>query len=286
MPQVSVIGTGSMGSALAHCLLKQGFEVTVWNRSGDKTAPLVEAGAKPADTVRQAVAASPLVLTCVKNHSTTLALMEPLGAALSGKTVFDLSTGGASEAIALVAELEAQGADYMLGMINAYPSDIGKDTTAILTVSSSDTWHNFGEVVRKLGGASQRVGSEAGALAALFAALFTTRQGFMFGMIHGALVCEKAEVPLQMFADQIPVSMKLMQDYYNLFRRTVPTGEYDGAEATLAVYTAALDDALGTFLECGAPSRLPQLMYDLAHDAIRDGYGDKQLTSLVEQMLK
>lgn len=274
-----------MGSALAHCLLKNGFRVTVWNRSAGKTAPLIQEGATPADTLEQAIAASPLILTCVKNHTTTLNLLQPLGAMLAGKTVFDLSTGGATEAIALVAELEAQGAGYMLGMINAYPSDIGHAATTILTVSSAETWQAYGNIVRRLGGASRRVGSEPGALAALFAALFTTRQAFMFGMIHGALVCRKAEVPLQVFSDQIPVSMKLMQDYYKLFARTVPTGDYDNAEATLAVYAAALDDALNTFKESGAPAALPQLMADLTHDAMRDGYGDKQLTALVQQML-
>jgi 3-hydroxyisobutyrate dehydrogenase-like beta-hydroxyacid dehydrogenase len=286
MVHATVVGTGAMGSALARCLLKNGHSVTVWNRTADKADALVEAGAALADTLELAVAASPLILTCLKNNATTLQLMQPLGNALSGKTVFDLSTGGAAEAIALVSELETQGADFMLGMINAYPSHIGQDTTSILTVSSSDTWHAYGDVVRQLGGASRRVGSEPGALAALFAALFVTRQGFMLGMIHGALVCQKAEVPLHVFADQIPVSMKLMQDYYKLFADTVPTGNSDNAEATLAIYADAMDNALATFKESGAPSALPQLLCDLAHAAIRDGYGDKQLTVLAEQMLE
>lgn len=112
MPQVSVVGTGVVGSALARCLLENGFDVTVWNRSADKT-------------------------------------------------VSDLCTGGATEAVTPVAELELRGGpDHMLGTINAYPSDIGRDATAILAVSSPDAWHSYGGVVRKSGG--PRAGSAVG----------------------------------------------------------------------------------------------------------------------------
>jgi 3-hydroxyisobutyrate dehydrogenase len=56
--RVAVLGTGTMGAAMARSLLRSRFNVTVWNRSEDKTTPLVEAGARlatdPADAVRDA----------------------------------------------------------------------------------------------------------------------------------------------------------------------------------------------------------------------------------------
>ena len=39
MSEVSVIGLGNMGSALARALLENGRQVTVWNRSPRKAAP-------------------------------------------------------------------------------------------------------------------------------------------------------------------------------------------------------------------------------------------------------
>jgi 3-hydroxyisobutyrate dehydrogenase len=57
-PRVAVLGTGTMGAAMARALLRSGFGVTVWNRSPEKTRPLVDAGAQmeaaPADAVRDA----------------------------------------------------------------------------------------------------------------------------------------------------------------------------------------------------------------------------------------
>jgi 3-hydroxyisobutyrate dehydrogenase len=56
--RVAQLGTGRMGAPMANNLLRAGFPVTVWNRSPEAAAPLVEAGAtlasSPADAVRDA----------------------------------------------------------------------------------------------------------------------------------------------------------------------------------------------------------------------------------------
>jgi 3-hydroxyisobutyrate dehydrogenase-like beta-hydroxyacid dehydrogenase len=118
-------------------------------------------------------------------------------------------------------------------------------------------------------------------VAALFAALFTTRQGFMSGMIYGGLVCKQAGIPLDAFTQQIPVSLGMLPSYYQYFADTVPGGNFDNPPATMATYVAALDDALSTFKATGAPAELPQLFSDLAHRGMDAGLQDKALTALV-----
>ena len=71
MTDISLIGLGNMGAALARTLLASGRSVTVWNRTEAKADPLVAAGAARADTPFAAIAASPVVLACVKNHQAT-----------------------------------------------------------------------------------------------------------------------------------------------------------------------------------------------------------------------
>ena len=51
---VGFLGLGLMGSAIAKNLLKAGHDVTVWNRSPDKTNELVAAGARLASTPAEA----------------------------------------------------------------------------------------------------------------------------------------------------------------------------------------------------------------------------------------
>jgi len=284
MQSISVIGLGDMGTALANTLINKGYSVTVWNRSAAKAGSLVSAGATLADTASEAVAASSASITCIKSHRQTRELLAKDPVVLNGKTIIELSTGDASDAEDLVAFLESHGADFLLGMINAYPSKVGEDETTIITVGAEATWAEYRPVMKALGGKSTCVGDQPAALAALFAALFTTRQGFMFGMIYGALACQKAGIPLNAFVDQIPVTMKVMQDYYDVFAATVPSGNYSDPEASINTYAAAVDDALGTFKSLGARVELPQLMHDLIHHGVESGHGDKQLTALVKLM--
>lgn len=285
MSDVTVLGLGAMGATLAACLLRAGLDVCVWNRTPDKAAPLVALGARQEKTAGDAIAASPVVITNIKSHLETCAMLEPLAASLAGKTVVELSTGDAVDAEKLVALLDSAGADYMIGMINAYPSGIGKPDTTILTVSQPETWDRHSKIVKLLGGKSAWIGTEPAALAAMFAGLFTARQGFMFGMIYGATVCQKAGVPLAAYVQQLPVTMNLMQDYYRVFSETVPEGTYDDPEASMATYAAALDDALRTFQATGAPEALPRLMYDQVRAAMENGLHNKQMTALVDYFL-
>jgi 3-hydroxyisobutyrate dehydrogenase-like beta-hydroxyacid dehydrogenase len=211
-----------------------------------------------------------------------MALLEGFATSLQGKTIIELSTGSATGAEALAELLSENGADWLIGIINAYPTAIGKPETVLTMVGAADAWETWKPVINTLGGSSTHVGAEAGMAAALFAALFTTRQGFMFGMIYGGLVCKKAGIPLDTFASQVPVSLGVLPSYHKYFADTVPGGNFDNPPATMTTYAAALDDALSTFKDVGAPAELPQLFSDLAHKGLDAGLSDKALTALVE----
>lgn len=284
MAKLAVLGLGFMGSALAHCLIETGHEVSVWNRTPGKAKALAKAGAQVCTSADDAIGASDFAIICIKSHKETVELVGGLSTSLEGKTICDMSTGDTADADALVSMLGERGAAYMLGMINAYPSGIGKADTTILTVGSVGTWDRYSDIIRILGGKSANVGERPSALAALFAGLFTVRQGFMFGMIFGALVCQKAGIPLQVYSDQLPATLKLVNDYHNLFARTVPTEDYGNAEASMKVYALAQEDALKTFKSLQAPAEFMQLMYGRTKCAWDDGLGDRQLTALVKHM--
>jgi 3-hydroxyisobutyrate dehydrogenase len=53
---VAVLGLGTMGSGLAFRLIEQGIPVRVWNRTAERAAPLVEAGAVAAGGPAEAAA--------------------------------------------------------------------------------------------------------------------------------------------------------------------------------------------------------------------------------------
>jgi 3-hydroxyisobutyrate dehydrogenase-like beta-hydroxyacid dehydrogenase len=60
---IAVVGLGAMGAGAARRLLDQGRRVVVWNRTREKAAPLIERGAKAAESPGEAAAAAGTVIT-------------------------------------------------------------------------------------------------------------------------------------------------------------------------------------------------------------------------------
>jgi 3-hydroxyisobutyrate dehydrogenase len=66
-PSVGLIGLGLMGAPMGHNLLRAGFPLVVWNRTGAKAEPLVRAGAKLAANPREAAAQADVLITIVSD---------------------------------------------------------------------------------------------------------------------------------------------------------------------------------------------------------------------------
>ena len=83
--RVAVLGTGIMGSGMARSLLRSGLDVTVWNRSSGRAAPLAAAGARVAGTAAEAVADVDAVITILWDGNSVADVMtEALPAAPGG----------------------------------------------------------------------------------------------------------------------------------------------------------------------------------------------------------
>ena len=142
----------------------------------------------------------------------------------------------AGEAESLMEWVRASGADCLIGMISVFPKDIGKADSAIVTVGSEKAWKICGGILKTLAGKSAYIGENPKALAALYASLVLPRQGFMFGMIYGALLCEKAGVSMDAYVEQLPLTIKVVHDYYDLFAATVPSDNFTDPPASMGTY--------------------------------------------------
>ena len=92
--KVSLIGTGLMGRPLAERILKAGFSLTVYNRTPAKLRPLLELGARRAESPSQAIAAADVVILMLSDGRAirTTILSSPARRQLRGKTVVQMGT--------------------------------------------------------------------------------------------------------------------------------------------------------------------------------------------------
>jgi 3-hydroxyisobutyrate dehydrogenase-like beta-hydroxyacid dehydrogenase len=277
---ITIIGLGVIGAALTQTLLKNGYKVTVWNRSPEKAAALKKEGAIVAMSSAEAIAANPTVVICIKTHTDTRAILES-AQSLEGKNIIELSTGSAPEAQSLYQWINEKKAECLIGMICTFPRGIGEKDSTIVTVGSENLWNNSKDMLKVLAGKSNYIGDQIGSLAILYSALFLPRQGFMFGMIYGALLCKKAGVSMDTYVEQMPLTIKIMNDYYEVFASSVPTDDYSDPQASIDTYVAAFADTLESFKDNGVSDELPRLMSKLVNQGAEAGLGDKQITSLI-----
>lgn len=84
--QISVVGTGIMGSGIAANFLRHGYGVTVWNRTPAHAEPLIKQGAKAAVTPKAAAAAADIVFEVTANDESSQAVWQGHNGILTGAT--------------------------------------------------------------------------------------------------------------------------------------------------------------------------------------------------------
>lgn len=115
--RIGFIGLGIMGQEMARNLLEAGFDVTVWNRTASKMAPLVEAGAEEAENPADVAARSDIIITCVSDtpdvEEVILGENGVIEGVQEGALVVDMSTISPQATREIAAKLSEKGV-YML----------------------------------------------------------------------------------------------------------------------------------------------------------------------------
>ena len=143
---IGVAGLGAMGAAIAARLLEAGHQVTVWNRTAEKTKPLADAGAKVAATPAAVAAASEAVITILTDGAAIDAVYHAADGLLSGdvagKLFIEMSTVPPKVETDLAPQVRAKGAAFvecpvggstaparqgkLLGLMGAEPADAAR----------------------------------------------------------------------------------------------------------------------------------------------------------------
>lgn len=117
--KLGYIGIGLMGKPMVLRLLAAGHEVTVWNRSADKLAPVVEKGARAAASPAEVARAAEIVMMCVTDQKAAEdVLFSSQGVAEGGKKgllVVDFSSIAPASARDFANRLKAKG----IGIVDA-----------------------------------------------------------------------------------------------------------------------------------------------------------------------
>lgn len=280
MSDISTLGLGLMGSALARSLVNGGRDVTVWNRSAPRMQPLVDMGATAAASVAAAVEASPVVLVNIDDYPSTRGLFEAADVVekLSGRVVVQLSTGTPQEARAFEDWFASLGAGYLDGALLCYPEDIGTPGATIVYSGRRSVFDRCEALLTSLGENSRFVGERVGSAAALDLSWLASLYGAFAGAAHGIVLCEAEGVDLGVYAT-VGVN-----DAARWIIETVKEDSFADPTATLSVWNAALRRIQDHARGAGINSEVPDFVAGILDRAEAAGHGAEHIAAMVKAL--
>ena len=136
MQKFGFIGLGIMGNAMAANLVRAGFDVTVWNRSPEKAAPLETLGAKLAATPQAVIEACPVTFAMLADPAAAEAVCFGENGVLEGiapgKGYVDMSTVDAATSRRIGAAVTARGGRFLEAPVSGSRKPAEEGTLVVL----------------------------------------------------------------------------------------------------------------------------------------------------------
>jgi len=193
---ISVIGTGAMGAAVVERLLATGHQVTIFNRSPGRMAPLAEKGAQIAASARHAVEATSLIISLVE-HAPAMdeaILTDEIVPLFQDKVFMKMTTTNGRVARDVARRVQASGGVCLDIAILNFPDDVTDGKMHAMVGARQSDFDKWAPLLGDLGPKILRVGDVGTASIAENALI----QIMMFQVVtfaYGLAVFERANLP-------------------------------------------------------------------------------------------
>ena len=153
MKRIGVAGIGIMGAGMASSLLRNGFRVTLWNRSRAKCDPLVDLGATVASSPESLASESDVVVSVLRDDFVVREVLidQMLPGVKSGTTFIDMSTVTPGLARRAASACESRGCNFLDAPVMGSKEAAAAGELTILVGGSSETLEAQRDVLSALG---------------------------------------------------------------------------------------------------------------------------------------
>ncbi|MFE6974299.1 NAD(P)-dependent oxidoreductase [Streptomyces sp. NPDC057682] len=279
---VTVLGLGAMGGALAGALVKAGVPTTVWNRSAGRAGALVTGGAAEAASAAEAVRASPLVVVCLFDHYSVCEVLDPLVDDLAGRKVVNLTTTTPQQARQLATWAARAGIAYLDGGIMAVPSMIGQPGASILYSGSREVFEEHTALFEQWA-AGTYFGEDAG-LASLYDFALLSAMYVMFaGFMQGAAMLAPAGVPATRFAALAAPWLTAMSGQLAGYAEVIDGGDYT-VPGQQSLTFSNLDLLVEAITDEGVGAEPIAMVQRLIQQQVDAGHGAEGFARIIESL--
>ncbi|MFI7618108.1 NAD(P)-dependent oxidoreductase [Nonomuraea terrae] len=284
MSEVTVVGLGPMGSAMAVAFLAAGHEVAVWNRTASKTDALVDKGARRAGSA----ADGDLLVVSQTDYP---AMYDSFGEArLDGKVVVNLSSGTPEELRAAAGWVAGRGGTLVTGGVMVPPPAIGQPGAYTFYSGPEDVLDRHAGTLKALGQVTY-VGADQGLAMTYYQAQLLMFWSSLTSFMHALALMRRSGVPAR---DFLPFARELFTSmggdgpmgYAKILAEEVEAGVYPGELNSLHMQAVGLGHAVDTLAEAGLETTVPQALRRLFERADAEGRGGEGLGTVIESIMK
>ena len=283
MGEVSLLGLGDMGFALADTIAKAGHDTIVWNRTKERAAPLLERGARLASSPAEAISESPIVVVCVIDYEAADALLRTADclAALKGRVLVQLSSGSPRLACSTQEWVHQAGASYLDGEIVAYPSQIGSPEAQIFIAGDETAFAKAEPLLSVLTPQTEYLGDAPAKASALNLAIISAGVGLITGVVNGAAICEAAGISLVEFGRHFPLSAGSDAKALVESLRKIEEGGLDDSDASIEGWALIVDSMIEYAEETGYDPEVSTFIRRFFDQAIDRRLGSYDVGALI-----
>ena len=162
--KVGFIGLGLMGQPMAFNLIKAGYPLTVWNRTPEKCAPLLEAGAAEAGSPAELAAQSEVIFTMLTDGPQVKAVALGCDGIIHGvrlgTIMIDCSSTAPSAARELAAGLAEKGVKLLDAPVSGGPEGASRGALSIMVGGETEVFAEALPLLQILGKTVRHVGPQ------------------------------------------------------------------------------------------------------------------------------
>jgi 3-hydroxyisobutyrate dehydrogenase len=155
LDRIGIIGTGMLGRAVATRLLRSGFQVTVYNRTKEKTDELKKLGATVAESPKDLAKFADLVITIVKDAQAVEAVSFGKDGIIQGRhdglTIADMSTTNPVSSREIAKKFKENGIAMLDTPVMGGPAQAENGELVVMVGGDRTVYQNHKTIFGKIG---------------------------------------------------------------------------------------------------------------------------------------
>jgi 3-hydroxyisobutyrate dehydrogenase-like beta-hydroxyacid dehydrogenase len=268
--RLGFVGTGTMGAAMAGCLIDAGHDLTIYDIRPEATSGLAARGASAADSPAATADQSEVVFTSLPGPTEVeLTVLEPSSGILAGLRAggayIDTTTNAPGMARRIAEACRARGVDMLDAPVSGRPPGM-----TMMVGGDASVFAKYRPLLAAMARNIFHVGDTG---VGCIAKLVTQYLGYtnFVAALEGLLIGAKAGIDAGVLARIVPVSAGASRTFDNI-PRSVLSGTFT-AGGTLDIVAKDLQLACNLAREVAAPAHLGLLAHDVLSRAQARGWG-------------